>query len=215
METRMTFLYSFLHLLVDGICAFAMFGKFLPLGNQAVDFLLYNFCAFALQMPFGAILDLAEKQEKCPHTTKIPYFVAISGVLFTFLGTITHPVVLGIGNALFHVGGGVGTIHEDYTKHWQGKGLGIFVAPGALGLYLGTLAAKMELHNTGFGSLILSYCSAVLLQHAFYNHFLIDRTPAAISIKISIRHTALAKTLLRFVWHSAVCWLLSCVPILV
>lgn len=142
METRMTFLYSFLHLLVDGICAFAMFGKFLPLGNQAVDFLLYNFCAFALQMPFGAILDLAEKQEKCPHTTKIPYFVAISGVLFTLLGTITHPVVLGIGNALFHVGGGVGTIHEDYTKHWQGKGLGIFVAPGALGLYLGTLAAK-------------------------------------------------------------------------
>lgn len=137
----MTLLYSFLHLLVDSICAFAMFGKFLPLGNQAVDFLLYNFCAFALQMPFGAILDLAQ-QKKCTYTAKIPYFTAISGVLLTLLGTITHPIVLGIGNALFHVGGGVGTIHEDNTKHWQSKGLGIFVAPGALGLYLGTLAAK-------------------------------------------------------------------------
>lgn len=137
----MTFLYSFLHLLVDGICAFAMFGRFLPLGNQAIDFLLYNFCAFVLQMPFGALLDLTQ-QGKCTHTAKIPYFVAIIGILCTLLGTITHPVVLGIGNALFHVGGGVGTIWEDNTKHWQGRGLGIFVAPGALGLYLGTLAAK-------------------------------------------------------------------------
>ena len=211
----MTFLYSFLHLLVDGICAFAMFGKFLPLGNQAVDFLLYNFCAFALQMPFGAILDLAEKQEKCPHTTKIPYFVAISGVLFTLLGTITHPVVLGIGKHYSTLAAVLEQSMKIIQNIGKAKDLVSLLLPEHSAYILEHSLPKMELHNTGFGSLILSYCSAVLLQHAFYNHFLIDRTPAAISIKISIRHTALAKTLLRFVWHSAVCWLLSCVPILV
>ena len=156
----MTSLYSLLHLLVDGICAFSMFGRFLPHGNQTINFLLYNFCAFALQMPFGTILDFFIKQEKCSRTTKIPCFVAIIGVLFTLLGTFTHPILLGIGNALFHVGGGVGTIYEDHAKHWKGRGLGIFVAPGALGLYLGTLAAKNKIAQDWLWII----CSIMLLQ---------------------------------------------------
>ncbi len=159
----MTSLYSLLHLLVDGICAFSMFGRFLPHGNQTINFLLYNFCAFALQMPFGTILDFFIKQEKCSRTTKIPCFVAIIGVLFTLLGTFTHPILLGIGNALFHVGGGVGTIYEDHAKHWKGRGLGIFVAPGALGLYLGTLAAKNEIAQDWLWII----CSIMLLCCAF------------------------------------------------
>ena len=49
----MTRWYSLLHLMVDVVCAFAMFGSFLTSQNQPMDFLLYNFCAFALQMPLG------------------------------------------------------------------------------------------------------------------------------------------------------------------
>lgn len=134
----MTWWYSLLHLMVDGICAFAMFGRFLTTQNQVLDLLLYNFCAFALQMPFGLMLDMQVSKNK----NTLPCFVAVLGVLCTLLGTVTHPIVLGTGNALFHIGGGVGTIYEDSAQHWNGKGLGIFVAPGALGLYLGTLAAK-------------------------------------------------------------------------
>ncbi len=136
--------------------------------------ILYNFCAFALQMPLGVVLDMlqirleqrarfyiksqldqADVMPENKNWLAAKDFFAIEnkkqmlclitvavGVLFTILGTVTHPVVLGIGNALFHIGGGVGTIHEDTIKNWNGKGLGVFVAPGALGLYFGTIAAK-------------------------------------------------------------------------
>ena len=142
--------------------------------------ILYNFCAFALQMPFGVILDMLQiRLEQRAHfyiklqldqadampeyknwlATKdffaienkkqmLCLIIVAVGLLFTILGTVTHPVILGIGNALFHIGGGVGTIHEDTAKNWNGKGLGVFVAPGALGLYLGNKAGKKGRRNT-------------------------------------------------------------------
>lgn len=159
----MTRWYSLLHLMVDGVCAFAMFGSFLTSQNQPMDFLLYNFCAFALQMPLGVLLDC--KAPKAKNT--VSCLVAVLGVLCTLLGTITHPVLLGTGNALFHIGGGVGTIYEDNEQHWCGKGLGIFVAPGALGLYLGTLAAKNGIAKYWLWAvciLMLACCAAAFKQ---------------------------------------------------
>lgn len=137
----MTAMYAVLHLLVDGLCALAMFGRFLPRGNGAFHILIYNFCAFALQMPFGVALDLLWRGKK-EGQGDFSFLFAGAGVLCTIAGVFTHPAVLGIGNALFHVGGGVGSIREDNGRNWQGRGLGVFVAPGALGLYLGTLSGK-------------------------------------------------------------------------
>ena len=137
----MTAIYSVLHLLVDGMCALAMFGRFLPRGNGHLYILLYNFCAFSLQMPFGVALDALCGSGK-ERRGEVPFLFAAAGVLCTIAGVFTHPVILGIGNALFHVGGGVGTIREDTAKGQKGRWLGIFVAPGALGLYLGTLSGK-------------------------------------------------------------------------
>ena len=168
MFVNVTIFYSILHMLVDGVCAFAMFGVFLPQGQGMFSIILYNFCAFALQMPFGIILDILQirlEQKACfcredqfgqaDITSENRSLFAIerkkqnlclqtiaAGIILTILGTMTHPALLGIGNALFHVGGGIGTIYEDTQKDWNGKGLGIFVAPGALGLYLGTIAGK-------------------------------------------------------------------------
>ncbi len=138
----MTAIYAVLHLLVDGMCALAMFGRFLPGGNGPLFILLYNFCAFALQMPFGVVLDKLCGQGEEGREVDFPLLFAVTGVLCTVAGVFTHPVVLGIGNALFHVGGGVGTIWEDNLRNWCGRGLGVFVAPGAIGLYLGTLFGK-------------------------------------------------------------------------
>lgn len=146
----MTALYTVLHLLVDGVCALAMFGRFLPREEGYFHILWYNFCAFALQMPFGLLLDrmserMAEgnKGQRGPTGQPDPAFLtAAAGVVCTIVGALVHPVLLGIGNALFHVGGGVGTILEDRAKNRLGRELGVFVAPGALGLYLGTLIAK-------------------------------------------------------------------------
>ncbi len=139
----MTALYSILHFLVDGVCALAMFGTFAARENWYVNILLYNFCAFALQMPLGVVLDgLCVKRSTGKALP--PYLFAVAGVMLTLAGAFIHPVVLGLGNALFHLGGGVATIQEDTAKGRRGRGLGVFVAPGALGLYIGTLIGKSE-----------------------------------------------------------------------
>ena len=186
----MTAIYSILHMFVDGVCALAMFGVFIPQENGYFYMLLYNFCAFALQMPLGIILD-ALASERLPISAQtvpasrtkplsaqrcasLPVFRAFSlapctaalGVLCTIIGALTHPIILGIGNALFHIGGGIGVIAEDSCKSWRGKGLGIFVAPGAFGLYLGTLAGKGGVWLECF--LIVSVLSVLLCLGTLY-----------------------------------------------
>lgn len=175
----MTILYSVLHLLVDSVCALAMFGSFLSGDKGYYHILVYNFCAFALQMPVGAFLDIlssfdsggenSKKNKEEQRKKKIQWDPAVltasAGALFTVLGAFTHPAVLGIGNALFHVGGGVGCIREDRARNWHGRGLGMFVAPGALGLYLGTLIAKggsWKIWVWGIGALMIFLCLGLL-----------------------------------------------------
>lgn len=161
----MTALYSVMHLLVDGVCALAMFGVYCASDKGYFYLLLYNFCAFALQMPFGLLLDFltAGRREGQPHLASI---TAGAGVLCTLAGALTHPAVLGIGNALFHVGGGLGTIREDDTKGWRGAGLGVFVAPGALGLFLGAQIARGGNWAAWFpwvGVVMIFLCAAAVL----------------------------------------------------
>ena len=53
---------------------------------------------------------------------------------------------------------------EPLPGKWYGQGLGIFVAPGAAGLYLGTLAAKNGVWETGFlcvSVLMILICAAL------------------------------------------------------
>ncbi len=128
----MTGAYALLHFLVDGVCAWAMLGRF------GGGFLVYNFCAFVLQFPLGAVLDRLGRKRG-------PAVFAWTGCALTVLGAVTHPAVLGLGNALFHVGGGVDVIRMDAQRGLRGKALGVFVAPGALGLYLGGLLTRQPI----------------------------------------------------------------------
>lgn len=127
----MTGLYAAVHFLVDGVCAWAMLGR---LRGDYGGILIYNFCAFALQLPLGAVLDRLGGR-------KTPLVFAGAGCALTVLGALVHPAVLGLGNAAFHVGGGVDVIRADSSRELRGQALGIFVAPGALGLFLGGLLA--------------------------------------------------------------------------
>lgn len=160
----MTVIYSALHLLVDGMCALAMFGRLLPGGDRGLSILVYNFCAFALQMPLGVALDALCVGKK-GREADFPFLFVLAGVLCTVGGAFLHPAVLGIGNALFHVGGGVGTIREDDREGWQGRGLGVFVAPGALGLYLGTILGRggsWQMWAFGTGVLMALLCAGAI-----------------------------------------------------
>ena len=49
--------YSLSHALVDFSCAFLVYRTMLDAPELGLCLLLYNFCAFALQMPFGLLVD--------------------------------------------------------------------------------------------------------------------------------------------------------------
>ena len=132
-------LLSVCHMGIDFLCAFSLYRCF---SDRYEAFLLYNFCAFALQMPLGILIDLWSKNSK---KTMLPGMMfTFAGIILTILGSFVSHILLGIGNAFFHVGGGVLTIHDDDFSQFKGKGLGTFVAPGAIGLILGSLYYDSE-----------------------------------------------------------------------
>lgn len=135
-----TAIYAVLHFLVDFVCAWAVFGFFRDGPDGYLNLLVYNFCAFALQMPLGTLLDLAGR---CGRK-HMPLVWTGSGLVLTLAGALLHPGILGLGNALFHVGGGMDVIEEDFARNRKGVDLGLFVAPGAIGLYLGTRLGKSD-----------------------------------------------------------------------
>ena len=133
------------HALVDAVCAGVLFSvlKFNLVGGFSFFGLvvLYSILAFALQVPIGVLAD----------KFKVPKQFALGGillnffaVLFLFYSPIAAIVLAGIGNALFHVGGGV--ISLNLTPK-RATAPGIFVAPGAIGLFVGTMIGNLGLFN--------------------------------------------------------------------
>lgn len=145
------FSYAAMHFLVDFVCAWAMFSFFSSGPEGYLNILIYNFCAFALQLPLGTLLDLQKDRRR------LPLIWSVSGAALTVAGALIHPAVLGLGNALFHVGGGMDVIHGDFAHNRKGADLGVFVAPGALGLYLGGLIGREN------GTFLILLFAALLL----------------------------------------------------
>lgn len=129
-----TFL-SLQHMLVDFICALAMYNTVLN-DRSAAGIIYYNMCAFALQMPFGLVADILQQNDR----KETPMWFVALAIVFLLAGCLMPSgILLGIGNALFHVGGGILTIEADNDESFAGRGLGCFVAPGAIGLLTGSI----------------------------------------------------------------------------
>lgn len=130
MVAGMLTIYALGHFAVDFLCAWAVLGRLAGFARWPELALVYNFCAFALQMPVGIVADRVGRNRSFSGW----------GALLALLGAaIRVPwatvILCGLGNALYHVGGGRETLLES-----RGYGtLGIFVAPGALGIFLGSL----------------------------------------------------------------------------
>jgi len=133
-------IYGTTHAVVDGICVaviFSIFRNKIIDANSVVDLvILYNVLAFGLQ----AILGLATDYFKSPRAA------ALLGCILTGLSAVTflsYPIIAiilaGLGNALFHIGGGSISLNLIPKK---ATAPGIFVAPGALGLFVGTVLGK-------------------------------------------------------------------------
>ena len=127
--------YSVTHFLVDFACAFLMFRSIAGTRDGYLGVLLYNFCAFALQMPLGIIADRVNRN--------VLFAIAGCALVGLAYGLVSIPLlavlVVGIGNALFHIGGGIDVLNISEKKLGA---LGVFVSPGAFGIYYGTMLGK-------------------------------------------------------------------------
>ena len=132
-------LYSLTHLAVDAACAFLLLGVLELNDHIIVSMILYNVIAFVLQAPFGFIID----------KTLNPKLSAILGLVFIAVSYLfwnkifAALIIAGIGNALFHVGGGSLVLS---LKNKKATFSGIYVAPGGLGLALGTYLTVSHLN---------------------------------------------------------------------
>ena len=141
------------HLLVDGLCAATVFGALAAGENLPLMILVYNTLAFSTQCLVGLAADRLRQDR----------MAAAAGMICIVLG-FALPVpgwarvgLIGLGNSVFHVAGGRMTLLQSRGRAWP---LGVFVAPGAVGLTLGTLWPRL---GTVF-AVLLTVCAVLSLM---------------------------------------------------
>lgn len=159
-DKKAIILYGFTHALVDAVCAAVVFS--MP-GSVSLDkswyfflVVLYDVLAFGLQPVAGFFMDML----------KIPSFTSAAGCLLTAAAALSINLPLaaiclaGLGNALFHVGGGSICLN---LKPGSAGPAGAYVAPGAIGLFIGTLVGKGGYFHAWFFILLLMSAGIILL----------------------------------------------------
>jgi len=165
-NTGMILTYSMIHFIIDFSCSFLIYQFVYGMDKWYVYLLLYNFCAFALQMPIGLLADKWNHNALCAAIGcgLVALAYGLSGL------QIMTVLVVGIGNAMFHIGGGITVLNVSEKK---AGALGVFVSPGALGIYLGTMLGKQEVlvHLIPIIVLLLAAGILVTLNHHQVNAF--------------------------------------------
>ena len=153
---RKTALLSLVHAAVDLACA-ALFFSVLQGDDLWLGMVLYNACAFLCQLPMGVLADRLNRNM---------LFAAVGCVLvalaFGFRSVpILAMVIAGLGNGAFHVGGGIEVLNGSEKKAGP---LGVFVSPGAIGLYFGRVFSGGMLSLPWLlPAILLGFGAAILL----------------------------------------------------
>ena len=126
------------HLLVDGLCAAVVFGLTGSGELLAGGIFLYNTLAFACQSLTGLLADRIRRHRE---GLALSFGLLALGALLP-VPVMARIVLIGLGNCLFHVAGGALTLERNHGKAGP---LGVFVAPGAYGILLGTLFPSLRL----------------------------------------------------------------------
>lgn len=157
MDKKLLAIYSASHFWVDLSCAFLVFRTLSDTPDFMLSLLLYNFCAFALQMPFGLLADRLDRNGAVAAAgcgiTALAYWVPVP---------VLCAVTAGIGNALFHLGGGIDVLNRSQKHAWA---LGVYVSPGAMGLYFGTLWGKGSAPGLWLIPIVLLLLAGLVLAH--------------------------------------------------
>ena len=155
--------YSAIHFIVDMMCGIIMMALVSPLvtgtSSYVISFVLYNLFAFAFQLPFGIF---ADKLNKNAYVSAVGcLFIAVSFAFFKI--PLLVAILAGIGNALFHVGGGIDVLNIADKKASKP---GIYVATGAIGLFLGQKFSSFFI-NYAIVLILVLLASAAFLACAF------------------------------------------------
>lgn len=135
-----TALFTLLHLLVDCACIFFMFAVIAPMAPPDGSFLFlvitYNAAAFALPVLVGLLSDVIRRNNYLAAAGCL----LVAGGYFLRVSPFWMAVVIGMGNGLYHVGSGRQVLQDAHDRYAPP---GIFIASGAIGLFIGrTLAAR-------------------------------------------------------------------------
>ena len=164
-----TFAFALCHFVVDFACVSTMLcavSRVLGESGQdslefvALSILLYDIVAFTLQLPVGIVLD---KLNKNSYAALLSYALVGAGVLISLFPVALLEwlavLLLAVGNALFHSAGGLIVLNIS-QKHAGPSG--IFIATGAIGVFLGTQSAQMERLQIAFSLLVLLFLCALI-----------------------------------------------------
>ena len=153
-------IYSIIHCIVDMSCAMLIAGILTPVitgtNSLIIAIILYNLFAFAFQLPFGILADKVNKNA----------LVSVIGCLFIILAYFVNAlpivacIIAGIGNALFHVGGGIDVLNISEKKATLP---GIYVATGAMGLYIGSKSTYLGFNKFYIIIILLAVSIVALL----------------------------------------------------
>ncbi len=171
--------YTFSHFAVDYVCLLTVMD---PWGdaaeilggiqNYALFVIVYNFLAFGPQMIFGAFCD---EHRKFPAGA-FGCVLVFAGALCRAMIPVSVPeyafnlwaavILVGVGNAFFHVGGGI-----DSLVHSGGKlsRSGVYVSSGAIGVALGIYNCDKTTGGIGFIAVLMMFCMVLcLIAHGRY-----------------------------------------------
>ena len=164
-----TFAFALCHFVVDFACVSTMLcavSRVLGESGQgsmevvALSILLYDIVAFTLQLPIGIALDQLDKNS---YAALLSYALVGAGVILSLvpIALLEWPAILllAIGNALFHSAGGLSVLNIS-QKHAGPSG--IFIATGAIGVFLGTQSAQMGRFQIAFSLLVLLFLCALI-----------------------------------------------------
>ena len=149
-SNRLLGLNAMSHLLVDGLCAATVFGS--AAADAAALIALYNTLAFSTQCLVGLAADRIRR-----HGVSAALAMALVVLGYALPLPVTIRICcIGLGNSVFHVAGGAMTLERSRGR---AGALGVFVAPGAIGVTVGTLWPGLGT----FFAVLLTLCAILVV----------------------------------------------------
>ncbi len=192
-------IYGLMHAVVDAASAMVVFAALLLHRLPPVEafylVIVYDLLAFGLQVFFGAATDRLRRPKVA---VLLGLGLLAAGTVMLTVEPISAAVLAGLGNAAFHVGGGVISLRMQPDR---ATAPGVFVAPGAIGLAFGIWVGK-----SGWSvawpfalALLISMVVTVLLPRPPYPYALgaDPEAPGARSVA-RVSHAKLVVALLLF-----------------